>query len=200
MPGPIVQAGPPPDQGPQVHLSPPETAQPPVATVPPQPGVAEDRSGTPSLPVGIPQFAMAKKRVASGLRPTLDGLDWLANNGYHTALHLRAPGQDDSADRKQVEQRSLRYVSLEVSPQTLSRELIDQFNHLVTDAGTQPLFVYDKDGALAGPLWYLHFRTAEGATDEDARARARRLGLREDADETKEMMLAVQKFLSGLNK
>jgi hypothetical protein len=201
-PGPTAapSGNPPPDLGPQVRLSPPETAAPPIATVPPQPGVAEDRSGTPALPVGIPQFAMAKKTVATGLRPTLDGLDWLASNNYRTALHLRAPGQDDSADRKQFEQRRLTYVSLEVAPQTLSRELVDHFNHLVTDAGTQPLFVYDKDGTLAGPLWYLHFRTAEGASDEDARARARRLGLREDAEEAKPMWLAVQQYLSGLNK
>jgi protein tyrosine phosphatase (PTP) superfamily phosphohydrolase (DUF442 family) len=181
-----------------VRLSPPETPPPPVAAVPPQPGVAEDRAGTPPLPVGIPQFALAKKRVASGLRPMLDGLDWLANNGYRTVLHLRPPGQDDTADRKQFEQRGIRYASLEVSPETLSRDVVDQFNHLVTDAGDQPLFVYDKDGLLAGALWYLHFRTAEGATDEDARARAARLGLRVDSQEGKDLMLAVQKYLSGL--
>jgi protein tyrosine phosphatase (PTP) superfamily phosphohydrolase (DUF442 family) len=199
--------------GPDVRLEGPETAQPPAAAVPqPQPGVAEERSGgpkpgvaeertvTPSLPVGIPQFAMAKKRVASGQRPMLDGLDWLANHGYRTALHLHAPGQDDSSDRKQFEARGIRYVALEVSPQTLSREVVDQFNHLVTDAGSQPLFVYDKDGTLAGGLWYLHFRTAEGASDEDARAQAARLGLKEDSPEGRPMWLAVQNYLSGAGK
>jgi len=224
---PEVQTGPPvasgvepawhPPEGPGVRLEAPEGAQPPVAAVPPQPGVGEERSGgprpgvkeersgeggagTPSLPVGIPQFAMAKKRVASGLRPMLDGLDWLANHGYKTALHLRPPGQDDSSDRKQFEARGIRYVSLEVSPQTLSREIVDQFNHLVTDAASQPLFVYDRDGTLAGGLWYLHFRTAEGASDEDARAQAARLGLKPDTEEGKPMWLAVQNYLSGGNK
>jgi protein tyrosine phosphatase (PTP) superfamily phosphohydrolase (DUF442 family) len=195
-----------------VRLAAPETAVPPAASVPPrpQPGVAEERSGptkpgvtdqgggTPPLPVGIPQFAMAKKRVASGQRPSLEGLDWLASNGYRTALHLRSPGQDDSSDRKMFTQRGIRYVSLEVSPETLSRDVVDQFNHLVSDAGDQPLFVYDKDGTLAGGLWYLHFRTAEGASAEDALARATRLGLREDTPEGKRMLLAVQQYLSGL--
>jgi protein tyrosine phosphatase (PTP) superfamily phosphohydrolase (DUF442 family) len=130
----------------------------------------------------------------------LDGLDWLANHGYKTALYIRQPGQDDSSDRKMFEARGLRYVSLEVSPQTLSREIVDQFNHLVTDAGNQPLFVYDRDGTVAGGLWYLYFRTAEGASDEDARAQAARLGLKPDSEEGRPMWLAVQNYLSGGSK
>jgi protein tyrosine phosphatase (PTP) superfamily phosphohydrolase (DUF442 family) len=198
----FAQAMPQAPEGPQVRLAPPETSPPqtsppPVAAVPQQPGAGAERPGTPPLPVGIPRFAQARKSVAAGLRPSLDGLDYLAGNGYRTALHLRAPGQDDSADRRQFEQRGLRYVRLEVSPEKLNRDLVDQFNHLVTDAGNQPLFVYDRDGTLAGPLWYLHFRTAEGAGDEDARTRAARLGLREDTEEGKPMWLAVQQYLSG---
>ncbi len=170
---------------------------PPSAAVPPQPAVKEDHTAAPALPVGIPQFAMAKKNVASGLRPILDGLDWLAAHGYRTALHVHLPGQDDSSDRKQFEARGIRYVSLEVSPETLARDVVDQFNHAVTDAGSQPLFVYDKDGTLAGGMWYLHFRIAEGAADEDARARAERLGLKPDQEgDGKLMWLAVQSYLS----
>jgi hypothetical protein len=147
--------------------------------------------------VGIPQFAMAKKRVASGLRPILDGLDWLAGNGYRTVLHVHAPGQDDSADRKQFEMRGLKYLSLEVSPDTLSRGTIDTFHQFVTDPGNLPLFVYDRDGTLVGGLWYLHFRISEGATDEVARANAARLGLRPDQEgDGRRMWLAIQNYLS----
>lgn len=200
-----------PGQGPMVQLSGPQTepppavaqgpsaATPPTATVPPQPAVKEAQTTAPSLPVGIPQFAIARKNVASGLRPILDGLDWLAAHGYRTALHVHLPGQDDSSDRKQFEARGIRYVSLEVSPETLARDVVDQFNHAVSDAGNQPLFVYDRDGTLAGGLWYLYFRVAEGATDADARARAERLGLRPDQEgEGKLMWLAVQSYLSKM--
>jgi len=31
----------------------------------------------------------------------------------------------------------------------------------VREEGDLPMFVYDRDGAVAGGLWYLHFRTAE---------------------------------------
>jgi protein tyrosine phosphatase (PTP) superfamily phosphohydrolase (DUF442 family) len=160
----------------------------------------EEPSATPALPVGIPQFSMPGKRVAAGLRPiSVDGLDWLATNGYRTVLHVRRPGQDDASDRSQFEKRGLRYLSLEVSPDTLSREIVERFNQIVNDAGGLPLFVYDKDGTLAGGLWYLHFRLGEGASDEDARARASRLGLRPDQEgEGKRMWLAVQKYLSEM--
>jgi protein tyrosine phosphatase (PTP) superfamily phosphohydrolase (DUF442 family) len=198
----------------QVRLAPPEpmTAEPPLdsarllppkdfAPLPPGPSrpmVSEERKPAPPLPVGIPQFAMARERVASGQRPLLDdGLDWLQANGYRTVLHLKRPDTDDSADRRQVEKRGLKYLSLDVSPQTLTRQVVDEFNRLVADSAAQPLFVYDRDGALAGGLWYLHFRTAEQATDDVARVRAGALGLREDRDDAhREMWLAVQRLLS----
>ena len=155
-------------------------------------------STAPTLPVGIPQFAMANDKVAGGLRPMLDdGLDWLRSNGYRTVRNIRRPGEDDSADRKQVEKRGMRYLTLEVSPETLTRKKVDEFSRLVSDASNYPLFVYDRDGSLAGALWYLHFRFVDRDTDETARVRAARLGLREDREGThRAMWLALQKLLS----
>jgi protein tyrosine phosphatase (PTP) superfamily phosphohydrolase (DUF442 family) len=150
------------------------------------------------LPVGIPQFASVVERVASGLRPSLDeGLDWLQQNGYRTVLFVRAPGEDDSADQKQVEKRGMKYLSVELSPLSLKREVVDSFNRIVGDSSGYPLFVYDRDGSLAGSLWYLHFRTSEKLEDDAARLRAGRLGLREDPDGPHRLMwLAIQKYLS----
>jgi protein tyrosine phosphatase (PTP) superfamily phosphohydrolase (DUF442 family) len=149
------------------------------------------------LPVGIPQFALATDRVASGLEPLLDGFDWLSTNGYRTIVHLTQPGKDDTADRRQVESRGMKFVSLEVSPQTLSQSVVENFTRLVKDSASQPLFIYDRDGALAGGLWYLYFRSVEHLSDEDARARAGRLGLKEMQEGDQRLMwLAVQKYLS----
>jgi hypothetical protein len=179
-----------------VRLYPPETPEPP--RTPAKPETPPERPASPALPVGIPQFATARPRVASGLKPSLEGLDWLKANGYLTVLYVRRPGEDDAADRRQVEsKRGMKYVSLELSPQNL-REVIDQFNHLVSEVSCLPLFVYDRDGALQGFLWYLHFRIVDMASDDVARVRASRLGLRDDGSpEQREMWLAVQKYLSG---
>jgi protein tyrosine phosphatase (PTP) superfamily phosphohydrolase (DUF442 family) len=192
---------------PAIPSKPPESREPPPAPSPmPRiaeerkqlPKVAEEPKQSPSLPVGIPQFAAVREGVSSGLKPLLDGgLDWLQANGYRTVLRIRLPGEEDAADRREVEKRAMRYLSLEVSPQTLTAALVDQFNRLVGDAGNYPLFVYDRDGSLAGGLWYLHFRTVDRSTDESARARASRHGLREDGEgQHKAMWLAIQRFLS----
>src|SRR5262249_49351720 len=121
-------------------LYPPQSAEPPRDSVrlsPPQPAAPSDTGKPPSgepplagpnLPVSIPQFAYVRDRiVATGLKPFLDGFDWLRDNGYRTVLHIIQPGEDDSADRRQFEKYGLKYVSLEVSPQTLGRSTLEQF-------------------------------------------------------------------------
>ena len=144
-------------------IRPPETPEPPRA------GNPEKPPPTPQLPVGIANFAPVMAGVASGLRPTVpDGVDWLIAKGYKTALQIRAPGEENAGDRNLFEQRGLKYLSLEVSPKTLTAKVVDDFNRIVDDPANRPLFVYDKDGSLAGALWYLHFRTIDKLSDEAA--------------------------------
>ena len=171
---------------------------PDFSTAPPsRPAAGEERAPTPLLPAGIPQFAIAQDQVATGLKPMLDGVEWLKQNGYRAVLHLRQPEEDDAAERKFFEMRGLKFLSLEVSPQTLSRAVVDEFNRIVADRSNHPLFIYDKHGTLTGGLWYLHFRQQERLSDEEARTRAARLGLREAQDGIgREMWLAIQRYLS----
>jgi protein tyrosine phosphatase (PTP) superfamily phosphohydrolase (DUF442 family) len=131
----------------------------------------------------------------------LDGLDWLKANGFRAVLQIRAPGENTDSDRQLLEKRGLKYLSLEVSPRTLTPTVVDEFNKLVADPANRPLFVYDRDGSLAPALWYLHFRTADKLPDEESRRKAAALGLREDADGTqRDMWLAVQKYLAEQEK
>jgi protein tyrosine phosphatase (PTP) superfamily phosphohydrolase (DUF442 family) len=142
---------------------------------------------------------MVEDRVATGLKPLLDGLDWLKDNGYKTVLHVHLPGEEDAADRRQVEKRGLKYLGLEISAQALTRTQLDDFNHIVGDSAARPLFVYDRDGSLGGALWYLHFRTIGQETDRDARVKAGRLGLKDDqTEEGKLLWLAIQRVLGEL--
>jgi protein tyrosine phosphatase (PTP) superfamily phosphohydrolase (DUF442 family) len=197
---------------PRVHLRPPEPALPgkpnerlrlyppeveeKVSPTPQKPPEVTDPGPPPALPVGIPEYAVVKDRfITSGRRPMLDGgLDWLQENGYRTVLNVRRPDEDDATDRKEVEKRGLKYVSLVVSPETLTKKVVEEFGRIVGDAKGYPLFVYDRDGSLRGGLWYLHFRTAEGLNDEAAGLRARALGLRETH---REMWSAIRKLLGA---
>ena len=57
-------------------------------------------------------------------------------------------------------------------------------------------FVYDADGSLTGPLWYLYFRRFERLDDDTARAKAERLGLKFGERDQRLGWLAVQDFLA----
>ncbi len=183
-----------------------EPARPEVRLTPPantgttdqlRPVVAEERSPVPPLPVGIPQFSVVSEGLTAGLKPSLDGLDWLKAKGYRTVVFIHAPGENDSADRQVVEARGMAYRSIDVSPDTLSRAAVGEFSRLVSDPAARPLFVYDRSGPLAGALWYLHFRLSERDSDEVARVRAARLGLGDDpANGNRAMWLAIQRLLS----
>jgi protein tyrosine phosphatase (PTP) superfamily phosphohydrolase (DUF442 family) len=143
---------------------------------------ADAPAPTPPLPVGIPQFTSVESRVAAGLKPDLDGLDWLRDNGFHTVIHVRTVGEDDSADRRQVEKRGMKFVSVESPPTVPTRVDGDAFSRLLANGADQPIFVYDRDGLLAGNFWYLHFRLAERLPEDEARLRAARLGLKTDGE------------------
>jgi protein tyrosine phosphatase (PTP) superfamily phosphohydrolase (DUF442 family) len=154
----------------------------------------------PILPADIPQFSIVKKGVASGQQPFPDGVKWLKEHGYKTVLHVRGPNETDNAAKRIFENRGLTYISLEVSPQTLTKDVVERFNQIVGDEKNRPLFVFDKNSSLAGGMWYLHFRTVMDLSDEKARAESSRLGFRQDQDDNhRDMWIAVQNYLKNQN-
>jgi hypothetical protein len=151
--------------------------------------------------VDIPQFAMVRPNIAAGQEPFPEGIKWLKEHGYSAVLHILAPGENDREARRLFEDNGLRYLSLRLSPQTLSREILNQFGLLVTDANNLPLFVYDKDGSLAGGLWYLHFRLVDRKSDESARAEVASLGFKQNQPGPHmTMWIAVQNLLQTLHQ
>jgi protein tyrosine phosphatase (PTP) superfamily phosphohydrolase (DUF442 family) len=201
---PVPEAGTPPLPTEQpragVKLYAPQTEEPPALPI--APAAPKEQALTPApRPVDIPQFAVALPNVGSGLQPFPDGVAWLQEKGYRTVLHLRQPGEDDAIARKVFEKRKLLFLSLEVSPRSLTPETVEAFNRIVSTEPNLPLYVYDKDGSLAGGMWYLYFRLAAKMPDDKARAEAERLGLRTDADgDYRTMWEAVQNYLANQPK
>lgn len=181
---------------PQVQLSAPEAVTPSQSASPPNNKTPEPPRAS-NLPAGIPQFGMVREGVSAGLRPFDEGFDWLKSNGVKTVLHVHLPGEDDQSDRQQIEKRGMKYVALEVSPQTLERKTLEEFVAIVNNSSLHPLFAYDRDSSLAGGLWYGYFRLADMQPDDAARVRAGALGLRETrTGQHLEMWLALQKIFS----
>lgn len=187
---------------PATNMLPPQPVQPadhrvPTSSKPDATGGANPAPSLTDLPVDIARWQTPYEGVASGLLPQREGWDWLRQKGYRTVLHLKLPGEDATAIRNEVERRNLRYVALEVSPQTLQRELVQRFSELLADRSLQPIFVTDRDGTIAGAMWYLHYRLAGKLSEEEARRRAVQHGLPETdtRPEVAAWWLAVQNVL-----
>ena len=167
---------------------PPQSQEPPNADKVPNNGSLPDgdrspntdqRQLTPAMPADIALFNPVRERIASGLRPgSMEGFNWLNSKGYQAVLYLHAPDVSDDADRKVVESRGMKFLSLSVTPKNLSPELVEQFFRIVNDAGNQPLFVYDTNGSLVGGLWFLYFRIVDRMDSEEAARKAIQLGLK----------------------
>ena len=146
-------------------------------TINPDPPVSKTLKPQTPNAFGISGFATVKEGVSTGLRPEIEGLDWLRSKSYKTVVYLRAPSDDDTTDRRQAEKRDLKFVSWEVTPEGINKAFVDEFNQLIGDTAARPVFVYSREGNLAGSVWYLHLRTAEFLTHEEAKVRVSQLGL-----------------------
>jgi len=166
-------------------------------------GISQVKSDLPAesatLPAGVESFAPVPglASVASGRKPSLEGLDALKAKGFKTVLYVHAPDADLSAAKETVEKRGLKFVPLAVSPQTLGTAS-RAFAERIQNADSKPLYAYDLDGTRLGSLWYLHFRTVEMLGDEGARIRAGALGLRDAtaSEEQKQYWIAIQDQLA----
>lgn len=166
---------------------------PPVA---PRGQTTEPPLSKPESSAGLPAFVRVKDGVASGRKPTLDGLDALKRAGYRTVVYLHPAGADVSATRDVVQNKGLAFVGIEVTPEKLA-EAADPFNKVVGDRLSRPVYVTDDTGVRAGALWYLHFRTVEAQNDDAARIKARGLGFTDQGPEATEFQLAVQRYLEN---
>jgi protein tyrosine phosphatase (PTP) superfamily phosphohydrolase (DUF442 family) len=150
--------------------------------------------GSDSQPTGLSGYVRVKEGLATGRKPTLDGIDALKQAGFRTVVYLHSSGADWSAAKEVAAKRGLAFIAIETTPEKLATA-IDQFNATVADTARHPIYVFDDDGVRAGAIWYLHFRTADSLNDDAARLRARPLGLTDQGEEAKAFALATQRFL-----
>lgn len=144
----------------------------------------------PETPAGIADYTEVKDGVSTGQRPTIDGLDWLKSKGFKTIVYVRRPDEVDTTDKRQIELRDMKYISLVVTPDTLTQDWVEEFNRVIGDASGHPIFVYGLPDTI-GPVWYLYLRTAVFLTHDEARVRAARYGLKEEESEMFKAALKV---------
>jgi protein tyrosine phosphatase (PTP) superfamily phosphohydrolase (DUF442 family) len=148
--------------------------------------------------VGLPAFTAVPglEKVASGRKPTLDGLNWLQQNGYRTVIYIHKPDWKAVPAAELCEARGMKFVGIPVSANRMS-EAAKAFDAALADTANRPLYVCDDTGLWAGTLWYAHFRAVGLVNPDAAKVRATALGLG-DPDtnaEQKKLWNAVTEYL-----
>ena len=158
-----------------------------------EPPVAVKAAASPNNAsnAGLPGFTQIRDGVATGRRPTLDGFDSLKKDGYKTAIYLHASGADVAAIRDLAETRGLAFVAVETTPEKFA-ETFEQVTKATAEKTARPAYVFDDDGARAGAVWYLHFKTVELESADVSKIRARSLGLTDDS----EFWPAIKQFVA----
>ncbi len=141
---------------------------------------------------GIPGFAVVDSNIATGGQPTLEGMKWLKERGFHTVVNLLPAGEADAAEASMVRELGLDYVSLPITAQSIGSDTLDQFNQIADDATNRPLFIHDSTGSRTGAMWYLHRVIVDNVPEDRARHQASRMGLK---DTDTELWLAIQRVL-----
>jgi protein tyrosine phosphatase (PTP) superfamily phosphohydrolase (DUF442 family) len=159
-----------------------------------------DTNGKPATPKSdAPRYTMTTEPgVATGAPvTTLDAIRALKDEGFNTVINLLPEDQADAAEPTEVTRAGMAYVSLPITPKTLSRETLDKFNRVIAES-KRPIYVHDSDGRLTGAMWYLNRLLVAKLPEDAARRQAIKAGLKEpDSDDlTTELWLAINRILS----
>lgn len=149
-------------------------------------------------PVGLSNFQLVKGKanVSAGLKPTPDGYEWLAKNGYKAVVFAHDPAADVTPVKAVCEAAGLKFVGIPTSPETIA-DATTKFDAAVSSKDG-PVYVCDDTGLRAATLWYAHFRKVDLSNPDTAKVRASGLGLG-DTDsnpEQKKLWDAVQALLA----
>lgn len=128
---------------------------------------------------GLANAACPVPEVLTGGQPTEEHLKTFVEHGYRTVLDLRAPDEARPYDEPEAVRRlGLEYVSLPVTPDTLTDDTFARFRSLMRDQGKRPIVVHCASGNRVGALLIPYFILDEGRTREQALEAAAEVGLR----------------------
>jgi uncharacterized protein (TIGR01244 family) len=139
---------------------------------------------------GIANYKRIEPGLAAAGTPSSAALQQLKALGFRTVVDLRTEGEGTAAERAAVEAQGLRYVSVPVTPASLSLEDVKAVGAVLDDPAAGPVLLHcassNRVGAVYGALQAL-----KGRSPADAETAAREAGL------TSESMAAAMKRVAG---
>jgi len=128
-------------------------------------------------PTDIPNYWLLRADVASGGRPTDEGLARLRDLGFRVVVDLRAESEGTEAERQAVTTAGLRYVAVPITPRTFSRADARTVGAILDEEERGPVLIHCATGNRVAAVWTV-LEMDRGVPYEDALAAGRRIGLR----------------------
>ena len=147
------------------------------------------------FPVDIPGYAVLAENMAAGQQPFPDGIQWLRQAGFGLAINVKAPGEDDTADKALFERAGITFRSLELGAESLDQSSVRLLKNEISQSGNKPVFIYDRDGSRVGPLWFAYAVTVLAQPENTAKDQAARLGFKPET--RPEWAAAIQRIIGS---
>jgi uncharacterized protein (TIGR01244 family) len=127
----------------------------------------------------IPNYARLTPSLAVAGQPTPEALARLRELGFRTVVNLRAESEPGvQAEAEAVRAAGLTYVSVPVTPETLSAADATAVRRVLDDPAGGPVLLHCGSSNRVGGVWAVIQAQAKGLTVEQALAEGEAAGLR----------------------
>lgn len=132
-------------------------------------------------PTLVPNYTRVRPDLAAAGQPSREGLAKLASLGFRTVVNLRREDEEGvKEERAIVEGQGLRYLSVPVTPASLSRGDAEALARVLGDPEAGPVLVHCASANRVGGVLAL-IEAGKGRPLEEAIAEGRKAGLKSDA-------------------
>jgi uncharacterized protein (TIGR01244 family) len=124
----------------------------------------------------FPNYRLIRPDLAAAGQPSAEGLAQLKTLGFKTVINLRTEKEGAKDEEAAVKAAGLDYVSVPVTPETLSHADVVAVSKVLADPAAGPVLLHCASANRVGAIWAL-VRRRQGATLEEAVEEGKAAGL-----------------------
>lgn len=138
--------------------------------------VAAGAAEGPESLEGVVNYRRLGSGIVSAGAVSRDAISGLKAAGFKTVIDLRTPAEGTDEERRLVEGEGLAYVSVPVTPASLSASDVERVRALLEDPAKGPVLLHCASGNRTGAVWAA-IQAGRGLSLEAAEAAGRQAGL-----------------------
>jgi uncharacterized protein (TIGR01244 family) len=125
----------------------------------------------------IPSYRVIEPGVATAGQPAPEALRKLKEMGFRTVVNLRTEREGAAEERPVVEAQGLRYVSVPITPETLSLADVEAVEKVLAESGSRPVLLHCASSNRVGAVWAV-IQARKGKSLGEAEAAGAEAGMR----------------------